>query len=44
MNTLKDFFSWPLEIIRTVYNRITCECKNLEQYNPMICKDCGKRH
>ena len=50
---MKNFLSWPIEIIRTVYTKVVdkvfgkrCACVNIKT-NPVtisICKDCGKVH
>jgi hypothetical protein len=50
---IKNFLSWPIEIIRTVYTKVVdkvfgkrCACVNIKT-NPVtisICKDCGKVH
>ena len=50
---MKNFLSWLIEIIRTVYTKVVdkvfgkrCACVNIKT-NPVtisICKDCGKVH
>ena len=50
---MKNFLSWSIEIIRTVYTKVVdkvfgkrCKCVNI-QTNPVtidVCKDCGKIH
>jgi hypothetical protein len=50
---MKNFLSWPIEIIRTIYTKVVdkvfgkrCACVNIKT-NPVtisICKDCGKVH
>jgi hypothetical protein len=51
MKKIKEFFSWPVEIIRTVFTKLVdkifgkrCLCPEdmLRKHQPMRCKVCGK--